>query len=326
MTKKIVKISYFLAIFLFIVNLSASAQKKDTVEVIPKISTETLANKCKNFTLGTLVLFLQPEYPPEAKTAQIGGTVTVSISIDETGKISGIKKVEGNKILQNAVMNAVQKVRFTPTLCDGIAMPVNGLLNYNFVPYVFTESYFKPEKIEDFADIKRDSPFYEAILDLAENYQLAFGYADKNYHADAPLTRGDFAQSLRLTLDLLSERAKIVNKIPNKIGLFYSHNPQNIISADKIKDIDKKKNPYFDSVKILLEKYQIVMVNDSKNFNGNLPLTQNEVIDLWTKIFGAEAVPVNFEKIKNGDRIFTRSEFALFLQESLNVLTYKVLP
>ncbi|MEP7038060.1 MAG: TonB family protein [Acidobacteriota bacterium] len=326
MIKKIVKISYFLAIFLFILNLSASAQKKERIEVVPTISTETLAGKCKKFTLGTLTLFLQPEYPPEAKTAQIGGTVTVSVSIDETGKVSGIKKVEGTRVLQNAVINAVQKVKFTPTVCDGVPKPVSGLLTYNFIPYIFTETYFKPEKIEDFADIKRDSPFYEAILDLTENYQLAFGYADKNYHADAPLTRGDFAESLRLTLDLLSERAKIINKIPGKIGLFYSYNPQNIISADKIKDIDRKKNPYFDSVKILLEKYQIVLINDSKNFNGNLPLTQNEVIDLWTKIFGAEAIPVNFEKIKTGDRIFTRGEFALFLQESLNVLTYKVLP
>ncbi len=162
MTKKIVKISYFLAIFLFILNLSVSAQKKETVEIVPTISTETLANKCKNFTLGTLVLFLLPEYPPEAKTAQIGGTVTVSVSIDENGKVSGVKKIEGNQILQNAVLNAVQKVKFTPTLCDGVPKPVNGLLAYNFIPYIFTDSYFKPEKIEDFADIKRESPFYEA--------------------------------------------------------------------------------------------------------------------------------------------------------------------
>lgn len=195
-------------------NLSASAQKKERIEVVPTISTETLAGKCKKFTLGTLTLFLQPEYPPEAKIAQIGGTVTVSVSIDETGIVSGIKQIEGNRILQNAVINAVQKLKFTPTVCDGVPKPVSGLLTYNFIPYIFTETYFKPEKIEDFADIKRDSPFYEAVLDLTENYQLAFGYADKNYHADAPLTRGDFAQSLRLTLDLLSERAKIINKIP----------------------------------------------------------------------------------------------------------------
>lgn len=327
MKKELVKTSYFLTILLFSAfNFSVLAQKKDKVEVIPKISTETLLNKCKSYILGTPIFFLQPEYPPAARTAQIGGTVTMNISIDADGKVLEVKNVTGNSLLQGAALEAAQKVKFTPTTCDGTPKPVTGLLTYNFIPFAFTDVYFKPEKIEDFADIKRDSPFYEAILNLTENYQIAFGYADRNYHADAPLTRGDFAQYLSSTLDLLSERAKAVNKSPGKIGLFYPYNPEKLNFAAEIKDLDKKKNPYFNSVKNLLEIYQIVPVNAAKNFSGNLPLTQNEVIDLWTNIFGEEAVPVNFEKIKTGDRIFTRGEFALFLQESLNVLTYKVLP
>jgi hypothetical protein len=67
-------------------------------------------------------------------------------------------------------------------------------------------------------------------------------------------------------------------------------------------------------------------VNREKQFEGNLPLSNNEVIRYWEKIFGIDAVPVNFHLIKDGDRIMSRGEFALFLQESLNVLTYKVLP
>ncbi len=327
MKKGLVKTPCFLIILLFSVfNFSVSAQKKDKVEVIPKISPETLLSKCKSYVLGTPIFFMQPEYPSAARTAQIGGTVTVNISVDADGKVIEVKNVTGNVLLQSATIEAAQKVKFTPTTCDGIAKPVNALLTYNFIPFIFTDSYFKPEKIEDFADIKRDSPFYEAILNLTENYRIAFGYADKNYHADAPLTRGDFAQYLSSTLDLLSERAKTVKKSPAKIGLFYPHNPEKLKLAAEIKDIDKKRNPYFNAVTNLLEKYQIAPVNAAKSFNGNLPLTQNEVIDLWTNIFGEEAVPVNFEKIKTGDRIFTRGEFALFLQESLNVLTYKVLP
>jgi hypothetical protein len=49
------------------------------------------------------------------------------------------------------------------------------------------------------------------------------------------------------------------------------------------------------------------------------------LLDLWAEIFGAEAVPINFE-LTNGDKIIMRGEFALFLQESVGVLTYKVLP
>ena len=58
MKKKLVKTSCFLTITLFfILNFSVSAQKKDRIDIIPKISTETLAGKCKNYTLGTISFF-----------------------------------------------------------------------------------------------------------------------------------------------------------------------------------------------------------------------------------------------------------------------------
>jgi hypothetical protein len=139
------------------------------------------------------------------------------------------------------------------------------------------------------------------------------------------LTRGDFAQFLRLTLDLLGERAKGANKIPREIGLFYPYNPNKLQTFDKIKDLDKKL-PALESIRILLLKYDISLAGEKNEFDGKLLLRQNQLIDLWTNIFGAEAVPVNFERTNGGDKIITRGEFALFLQESLGVLTYKVLP
>ncbi|MDQ3321472.1 MAG: hypothetical protein M3525_03290 [Acidobacteriota bacterium] len=138
------------------------------------------------------------------------------------------------------------------------------------------------------------------------------------------MTRGDFAHFLRLSLDLLSERAKIAGKIPHRIGLFSPHNPQNLKGANDIKKLDKKE-PFADSVKLLLLNYEIALVGEKKEFSGKSPISQNEVIEIWTKIFGADAVPVNF-KPETGGRIMTRGEFALFLQESFGVLTYKVLP
>ena len=313
-------------LLIFLLHSTASAQNKDKVETVPRVLAETVVKNCKDLKLGKVILFLKPDYPSVAKAARIGGRVEVTIKIDETGTVTGIEKVSGHNLLQGAAMEAAMKVKFSPTTCNGVAARVIGVIAYNFIPFVFTESYFTPAKIEEFSDVSNDSPFYEAILNLTENYNLAFGYADKNFHANAPLTRGDFAQFLRLTLDMLFQRAKLANKNPRETGLVFAHNTQNLDSVDKIKDLDKKKAPYFDSVKILLEKYDIALIDDDKNFHGNLPLTQNEVLELWTKIFGEEAIPINFEKLENGDRIFTRGEFALFLQESLSVLTYKVLP
>jgi TonB family protein len=308
----------------FLFPQTVRAQRKDRVEIIARISAEVAAKNCQTLQPGKVIFYLEPDYPVEAKTARIGGTVEVTVKIDEKGKVLEIEKVAGNRFLQGAASDAAAKVKFSQTTCASLPIHVSAVITYNFIPAVAAESYFVPTKIEDFPDVKSDSQTYEAILNLTENYKLIFGYEDKKFYADAPLTRGDFAHFLRLTLDLLSERAKAANKIPRQIGLFYPYNPNKLTSFEKIKDLDKK-SPFLESVKILLLKYDISLAGEKNEFDGKLPLTQNQLIDFWSKIFGAEAVPVNFELIK-GDRIITRGEFALFLQESLGVLSYKVLP
>ena len=322
MIKSLILHIFIATIFLF--PQTILGQKKDRVEIIPRISIEAAAKNCKTLQPGQVIFYLEPDYPVEAKTARIGGAVEVTVKIDDKGKVLEIEKVTGNRFLQGAASDAATKVKFSRTTCASMPIAVSGVITYNFIPSVATESYFVPAKIEDFPDVKSDSQTYEAILNLTENYKLAFGYDDKKFYADAPLTRGDFAQFLRLTLDLLNERAKLVNKIPRQIGLFFPHNPNKLASFDKIKDLDKK-SPFLESVKTLLLKYDISVAGEKNEFNGKNPLTQNQLIDFWSKIFGAEAIPVNFERI-NSDRIITRGEFALFLQESLGVLTYKVLP
>ena len=308
---------------LFVFPQSLSAQKKDRIETFPRISAASVKN-CKNLQTGQVIFYLEPDYPVEAKIARIGGAVEVTIKIDAQGKFLEIEKIAGSSALQGAALNAAAKVKFSSTLCDGIPVAVTGVITYNFIPLVNAENYFVPTKIEDFTDIKSDSQTYEAIVNITENYKIAFGYEDKKFYADAPLTRGDFAHFLRLTLDLLSERAQNVNKIPRQINLFFSYNPNKLASFDKIKNLDKK-SPYLESLKILLLKYEISLTGEKNEFDGKLLLTQNQLIDYWTKIFGEEAVPVNFDRA-NPNRIITRGEFALFLQESLGVLTYKILP
>lgn len=304
--------------------LNAAAQKKDRAEILPQISVEASDNGCQELKTGRAISAPKPDYPAEAKAARVGGTVRVVASVDEKGAVGGIERVEGNKLLQTAAANAARKTRFVPTTCAGTPAKAIAVLTYNFIPFVSTASYFAPTRIGDLPDVSADSPFYDAVLNLTENYKLAFGYADKKFYADAPLTRGDFAHALRLTLDLLAARAQAAGKIPRDINLFYARNPQKLASAAEIKNL-KAKEPFAESVKILLLKYDVALTNERREFQGASPLTANETIDLWTAIFGADAVPVNFTKTAN-DNLISRGEFALFLQESLEVLTYKVLP
>lgn len=301
------------------------AQKKDKVEVSPTLSFKSAKKKCKELDIGEVVFYRKPNYPEEARTARIGGSVEVHVMVDEKGNISEILDVQGHKLLQEAAKSAALKAKFTPTICDGKVARIDALMIYNFIPYVITESYFKPQNVDEFPDIDSNSRYYEPILYISENYNLAFGYSDGKFHSNAPLTRGDFVHFLRLTLDLLKKQAELANKNPQKIELFQSYNPQKIKSFGEIRDFNKKY-PFSESLKKLFINYQIALINEKKRFKGNFPITQNEVINYWTKIFGKESVPVNFKKLADGDKILTRGEFSLFLQESLFVLTYKVLP
>jgi len=318
---------YFILISLsvpvFCANLAA--QNKDRVEAAQKLITETTGKICKDLKPGRIVVFPQPDYPAEAKTGRAGGTVLMTVKIDERGNVAEVGRIEGAKLFQTATTGAARRAKYKPTVCDGVPTGISAIFTYNFIPFVSADRYFTPTKIEEFTDLKSDSPFYEAVLNLTENYRFAFGYADKKFYADAPLTRGDFAQFLRLTLDLLSERAAAAKKLPREINLFYPHNPQKLLMTNGIKNL-KRDAPFYDSVKTLLLKYDIALTNDKSEFPGSLYLTNNEVIDWWSRIFGEDAIPINFARLPDGDRIISRGEFALFLQESLQVLTYKGLP
>jgi TonB family protein len=316
---------FYLIVILLFVSPCVSAQKKETITVSASVSANEAGKKCTDLRLGKALSLPAPKYPSEAKSAKIGGTIEITVEIDEGGNVLRVENISGNKFLQGAASFAAMKSKFVSTLCDGVKTRAAGIITYVFLPNDLMESYFTAAKIEEFSDVKSDSQFYPAILDLTENYHLAFGYADGNFHAESSLTRGDFAHFLRLTLDLLAARAKFSGKNLRETGIVSALNPQKIVAVNKIEDL-KSKEPFFDSVKILLQNYDIALVNETSEFRGKSPLTQNEVIDLWTRIFGAEAVPVNFKKTENFERVISRGDFALFLQESLGVLTYKLLP
>ena len=280
-------------VFLPLFGGAIAAQKKAETPAPPETKAESLTKNCKTLVLGKIVSNPMPEYPADAKNAAIGGTVEVNVKIDEKGNVVETEKVVGNPILQGAAVKSALSAKFSPTFCDGAAAQISGVVIYNFIPNFYTETYFSPAKIEELTDVPKDSPYYETLIDLLENDKIAFGFADRKFHSDAPLTRGDFAQFLRLTLEMLSERARIAGKLPRDINLFAPHNPGGITSADKILDLNAKQ-PYAESVKMLLLKYDVLLTTDDGKFHGYQPLTQAELIEFWTAIFGADVFPVNF--------------------------------
>lgn len=295
------------------------------VNIVSASSSETekiSTKQCKDLRLGKILNLPEPKYPDEARAAKVGGVVEVTVRIGESGNVLEVEKISGNPIFHGASAEAAKKAKFVPTLCDGKRAIVSGLIVFNFYPFPSSRTYILAEKIEDFSDISKDSQYYSAIFQLTENYKIAYGFSDRKFHAEAILTRGDFAHFLRLTLEMLTEKAKTNDSV---IKFFTAYNPQQIRSIVKIKDL-KSKEPFYDSVLILLQNFNIVLVNKNSEFRGGAPVTQNELIEIWTNVFGNDAVPVNFERTENFEKNLSRGEFAVFLNESLEILIYKISP
>ena len=75
----------------------------------------------------------QPAYPPLAKAARASGTVSVQVTVDESGAVVDAKAVSGHPLLQSAAIAAARQAKFTPTLLSGKPVRVKGILTYNFV-------------------------------------------------------------------------------------------------------------------------------------------------------------------------------------------------
>ena len=82
---------------------------------------------------GKAVSLPPPEYPEIAKRAHASGSVTVEITIDETGNVISAHAVSGHPLLQAAAVTAARQASFTPTRLSGEPVKVAGLLVYNFV-------------------------------------------------------------------------------------------------------------------------------------------------------------------------------------------------
>ncbi|HEX8560823.1 MAG TPA: cytochrome c oxidase assembly factor Coa1 family protein [Pyrinomonadaceae bacterium] len=75
-----------------------------------------------------------PPYPPLAKAARASGTVTVRVTVDETGHVVSAAAVSGHPLLRAAAVAAARQARFAPTLEGGEPARVSGTLTYDFEP------------------------------------------------------------------------------------------------------------------------------------------------------------------------------------------------
>jgi TonB family protein len=75
---------------------------------------------------------VKPVYPPIAQEARVTGVVIVEALITNQGTVDTVRVLRSIPLLDQAAIDAVRQWRFTPTIVDGVAVPVLMTLTVSF--------------------------------------------------------------------------------------------------------------------------------------------------------------------------------------------------
>ncbi|MDX6530217.1 MAG: periplasmic protein TonB [Blastocatellia bacterium] len=115
-------------------NGTAPVVKVDETPPTPPIVKPPTTQRLPSTVLISKAISLpQPPYPPLAKQIHAQGSVNVQILVDEQGRVISAQAVSGNPMLLLAAKEAAQRARFSPTVLNGQAVKVQGVITYNFV-------------------------------------------------------------------------------------------------------------------------------------------------------------------------------------------------
>ena len=75
---------------------------------------------------------VKPVYPAIAHSARVAGVVTIEATIGPDGKVIDAKVVHSIPLLDQAALDAVRQWEYTPTLLNGVPVPVLMTVRINF--------------------------------------------------------------------------------------------------------------------------------------------------------------------------------------------------
>jgi periplasmic protein TonB len=75
---------------------------------------------------------VRPVYPPIAQSARVQGVVIIEATIGADGKVKDAKVLRSIPLLDQAAVDAVKQWVFTPTLLNGVPVPVIMTVTVNF--------------------------------------------------------------------------------------------------------------------------------------------------------------------------------------------------
>ena len=81
---------------------------------------------------GKALVRRTPDYPIIAKQARLEGSVSIEVIISPDGRVESARAGSGHAILRTAAVSAATGWRFQPTLLNGVAVQVTGVIVFNF--------------------------------------------------------------------------------------------------------------------------------------------------------------------------------------------------
>jgi protein TonB len=79
-----------------------------------------------------LIHRVNPIYPKEARDEHITGVVVLTVTVNEEGVVTDIVDAGGPPELVSAAIEAVRQWRYSPTLLDGVPVPVVAEVRISF--------------------------------------------------------------------------------------------------------------------------------------------------------------------------------------------------
>jgi TonB family protein len=73
-----------------------------------------------------------PDYPKIARQAGVHGEVSVEVIVSPTGSVESARAISGHPLLASCAVEAARRWRFQPTLLNGVAVRVTGVITFVF--------------------------------------------------------------------------------------------------------------------------------------------------------------------------------------------------
>ena len=162
---------------------------------------QTVKTISKGVVNGSAISLPKPVYPPAALAVRASGAVNVQVTIDEEGNVFIANAVSGHPLLRASAVQAAHSAKFNPTFLEGVAVKVNGVIVYNFVPQIDADDSAEKSNNPVGSDFENDLPPGISPIKNPPLNNLATNLVEPQYPAAARAVGASGAVNVRIEID-----------------------------------------------------------------------------------------------------------------------------